>query len=618
MKQAPVVCLIGTVCGLMMHSPALALPDFLTAWQSRYGAVSPIDDNNITECQICHVSTNGGNGWNGYGWRIRQLLNDGVTRPTIDEALIQAGVNDGDLDEAGAFSITEIVNGHHPGWRDGNRNTHFFENGGTQTNQSPPSDIANEIDLDPAPSLDDPIPAGISRGDLSVSLETVADGFISPLLAIPAPGVDDVLFVVDQVGIIWRVSLIDGSKTIFFDISKNSTRPEGMNSGLVDVGNAGFGAFDERGLLGLAFHPDYASNGLFYTYQSEELSGTADFSTMPEMAEANHQTVIAEWSNSAPLEPSASVTKREVLRIDQPQFNHNGGMLAFDNDGLLYIALGDGGARDDEDLTTEEPNNTTRVRVVGHGSGNGSDLSNPLGAILRIDPTARTSSNGQYGVPNSNPFDGSSTELAEIFAYGLRNPYRFSFDSETGELYAGDVGQGDIEEINIIEAGKDYGWNHKEGSFWFYPNFRQDGYVSDEAPTPLPTGLTDPALQYDHDEGISVTGGYVYRGSDVPELDGVYIFADWSKDFSQPLGRLFYSEDQSTIKEFRLAGQPRVGLFITGFGQDSQGEVYVLGNTRGVPLGRTGVLQKIVPAVEEEQVCIPIKAANESVAVICL
>ena len=311
-----------------------------------------------------------------------------------------------------------------------------------------------------------------------------------------------------------------------------------------------------------------------------------------------------------------------MIVIDQPQFNHNGGMIAFASDGFLYISVGDGGGRDDQDVTIETINISTglvetQVLLDGHGDGNGRNPANPLGTILRIDPDLRTSRNGEYGVPVENPFDGSGEELAEIFAYGLRNTYRFSFDSENGNLYAGDVGQGDIEEINLIEAGKNYGWNYKEGSFWFYPNESQAGYVSNEPNSAAPNDLTDPILQYDHDEGISVTGGYVYRGNELDGLQGTYIFADWSSDFGVPLGRLFYSTDFANIQELGVEGQNGVGLFITGFGQDNQGELYVLGNTTGSPTGSTGILQKMVVAAEEES-CFPIPVKHGGLAVVCL
>jgi len=582
--------LVFFLAGLTISSYAFSLPEFRDEWITRYGENSPIDDNINTQCQICHVSPLGGSadGWNAYGWRVLELLQTN----SISNALINAGAtSDSDFDPNRTTNIVEIESGFHPGWTEGNNNEHFFRGGGRTQNHAPPS---LGVRLDPPSPLADPIAQVITRGSQTVSLQTIADGFSSPLLAITAPGILGSLFVVDQIGIIWKVSLSDGSKTEFLNITSSNLRN---------------GLFDERGLLGLAFHPNYASNGIFYTYQSQVANGDADFTAI---SPRDHQSVIVEWSVSDPAADTSVAIPRELMRIDQPQSNHNGGMLAIDGNGLLYISLGDGGSRDDEDVTIEQPNNQFEFRVTGHGSGNSRNPRNPLGSILRIDPNSRSGRNGAYGIPSSNPFDGSGVELAEIYAYGLRNVYRFSFDSLTGELFAADVGQGDIEEVNIIEAGGNYGWNYKEGSFWFYPNSRLSGYVSLEPRTGAPNNLIDPILEYDHDEGSSITGGYVYRGSDIPSLNGAYIFGDLT-------GRLFYSQDRSTINEFRLAGQPATNLVITGFGQDQQGEVYVLGRPSGDLT--TGMLQKIVPAeesTEDEQLCFPVVANNGSAAIICL
>ncbi len=600
---------------------AHALPDFLTEWQNLYGADSPIDDDNTTECQICHISPGGGSagGWNGYGWRIREIL-QGFSSAEIARVMVQAGVSDSDQDAAGASNVTEIKSGNHPGWREGS-SLRYRIGLGVDVIDTPVA--LNAIELDPPAPLNNPIAQRIAQGPQRVSLDTISSGFTSPLLAVPAPSVDGVLFVVDQVGIIWRVLLSDGSKTRFFDITPSSFTAEANASDLVTLGDAGFGPFDERGLLGLAFHPDYADNGKFYTYQSENVVYTADFSTIAVDGQHNHQTVIAEWTVSDPNSAAPIIgSKRELLVIDQPQFNHNGGMLAFGPDGFLYISIGDGGAADDQDVTIETVNIVNglveiQVLVDGHQDGNARNPANPLGAILRIDPD-QSSADTEYGIPASNPFDGTGTELAEVYAYGLRNSYRFSFDTETGDLYAADVGQNDIEEINLIEAGKNYGWNFKEGSFWFYPNQSQPGYVSNVVNDEAPLDLVDPILEYDHDDGISVTGGYVYRGTELDEaLEGAYIFADWSSDFGVPRGRLFYSDDFNRIQELGVSGQNGVGLFVTGFGQDANGELYVVGNKTGSPTGETGVLQKIVAPVDD-QLCIPIRTQSEKVAIVCL
>jgi len=433
--------------------------------------------------------------------------------------------------------------------------------------------LSTAVSVVAAQPLEDPIPSPIREGGVQVRLEPVATGLTAPNWGISAPGDADRLFVVDQDGIVWAVDLSSGAKSIFLDVS----------SRLVPLGAFGPNTFDERGLLGLAFDPDYANNGLLYTYTSEPVSGAADFSTMPAGTTANHQSSIAEWRVPNPRSASSVVdpgTRRELLRIDEPQFNHNAGALNFGSDGFLYIALGDGGAGDDQG--------------VGHSpQGNGQDPSNVLGSILRIDPTGTNSANGKYGVPEDNPFVGRAGFVPEIWAYGFRNPFRFSFDSRTGKLWAGDVGQNDIEEVDVVTKGGNFGWRIKEGSFLFDPNGAQPGFVTARSPG-KPKGLIDPIAEYDHDEGVAVVGGFVYRGDAIPQLRGRYVFGDFARSFSE-FGRLFFLDRAERIREFRLVGQESLGLKLDGFGQDADGELYVLGNTTGTPFGETGVVLRIAP-----------------------
>jgi glucose/arabinose dehydrogenase len=424
--------------------------------------------------------------------------------------------------------------------------------------------------------LDDPIPGPIPLGDIPVKLETVAAGLTAPNWGTFAPGDSGRLFVTDQDGILWAIDLASGDKSVFADVS-------GL---LVELGAFGPGTFDERGLLGVAFHPDYTNNGLLYTYTSQPVDGPADFSTIPPGATANHQSVITEWQVPAPGNPASVVdpsSRRELLRIDEPQFNHNAGALNFGPDGMLYISLGDGGGRDDQG--------------VGHGtSGNGQDPSTVLGSFLRIDPRGNNSANGRYGIPADNPFVGLPGFAEEIYAYGFRNPFRFSFDMDNGDLYVGDVGQGDIEEVDVVVAGGNYGWRVKEGSFCFEPNGDDRGFVFDQDPCPNePAGLIDPVAQYDHDEGIAIIGGFVYRGTEIPELAGKYVFGDLSQQFSGNNGRLFYLEG-SEVREFPIvdSAQEDLGLSLLGLGQDANGEIYVLANSTGIPFESTGVVLKIV------------------------
>ena len=250
-------------------------------------------------------------------------------------------------------------------------------------------------------------------GEYVISLELVADGLTAPNWGTFAPGHPERLFISDQAGQLWAIDLTNGDRSLFLDVSKQ----------LVPLGIAGPGTFDERGLLGFAFHPDYLSTGHLYTWTSQPADGLADFSTVPVNDTANHQAVLLEWEVPAPEDPDSVVitsTVRELLRVDEPQFNHNGGALNFGHDEMLYISLGDGGAVDDQGS--------------GHGtSGNGQDPGNILGTILRIDPDGVNSTNGQYGIPENNPFVADTGIPDEIYAFGFRNPFRFSFDSQTGD-----------------------------------------------------------------------------------------------------------------------------------------------------------------------------------------
>ncbi len=303
--------------------------------------------------------------------------------------------------------------------------------------------------------------------------------------------------------------------------------------------------------------------------------------------------MVSEWHVPEPLDDGSVVdpaSVRVLLRIAEPQFNHNGGALNFGPDGMLHISLGDGGNADDQG--------------DGHSEGgNGQDLGNVLGTILRIDPLGTNSANGQYGVPLDNPFIGDGPPFGgeqgcedgacdEIWAYGLRNPFRFSFDRATGTMMIADVGQNDIEEVNFGEAGANYGWPLKEGTFCFDDNGDEPGFVVECDPEP--EGVTDPFAQYDHDEGLAVIGGFVYRGHGVPELGGRYLFGDFARTFAAD-GRLFSVGPTGRIKELLLHGGAGLGLFLDGFGEDAAGEIYVLGNATGTPFEDTGVVLKIVP-----------------------
>lgn len=441
----------------------------------------------------------------------------------------------------------------HPRQRQAPRTTRCALHGGACV-------LLGALAIGTAHALDDPIPAPIAKGPIRIELESIASGVTSPNFLTHAGDGSGRLFFLEQPG---RVRVIeDGAvgATPFLDVS---TRLPALGLFGLD--------FDERGLLGAAFHPNYASNGKFYTFTSEVLDGAADFSvTLPFGGQFNHQSVITEWQVSA-SDPNTidPASRRELMRIDNPQFNHNSGMLAFGPDGHLYASIGDGGGADDFGPGHSFP------------QGNGQDPANVLGTILRVDVAGNDSANGQYGIPQDNPFvaieaDPGDAIPDEVFATGLRNAFRFSFDSETGTLIAADVGQGNIEEVNLIVAGGNFGWNLKEGSFRFDPN---TGEVALDPGGQLTDPLIDPVLEYDHDEGISIIGGFVYRGDAIAELQGKYVFGDFSnKGFVTPGGRLFYGDlDTGLIHEFTLGLDDReLDMFVKGFGQDEHGELYLL------------------------------------------
>ena len=278
----------------------------------------------------------------------------------------------------------------------------------------------------------------------------------------------------------------------------------------------------EQGLLGLAFHPNYSQNGYFYV----------DY-----VADNPKRTVIARFTVSSNDPNVADLSSQQViLEVNQPFRNHNGGQLAFGNDGYLYIGMGDGGS-------------------AGDPMGNGQSLTTLLGKILRIDVNVQ-SSGRSYGIPNDNPYFGNTLGYREeIYAYGFRNPWRFSFDSATGALWVGDVGQNTLEEIDIVEKGKNYGWNIMEGTLCFDP-----------AVDCNQTGLTLPVWNYTRDQGTTIIGGYVYHGSALPSLEGAYIYGDYGS------GRIWAIHVNGAAVENSLLVDS--SFSIASFGIDQNNELY--------------------------------------------
>ena len=571
-------------------------------------------------CQLCHQRAGGGNGWNRYGWSIRTALNtQSAPRSVLIAALDDVeNVSDGN----GSTYFLQINSNAQPGWFVGDNNrirsVGLGSNGQLVTLEEftsangvrpcgvfldpPLSQQEQEIRRVQSCSTTDPITSSILKEGPRVALESIATGFTAPVTAVTAPGQTGVIYVVEQTGGVWRVNLDTGEKRQFLDFSQELVSNLGQLSG----------GFDERGLLGFAFHPDFAVNNKVYTYLSVDFNqAEVDFSTLEDGQTADHMTEISEWVVANPLtEQSVATNKRELMAVAQPQFNHNAGMLAFGPSGNLFISLGDGGNRNDEG--------------VGHGQqGNSRDNTNVLGSILRIDVDQSAPANGRYGIPADNPFVGQAGE-DEIYVYGLRNPYRFSIESRGNDfdLYIGDVGQDAIEELNRIplsQSGSNFGWNYKEGSF-FFSVIGGTTFVSEVPPIgeTIPP-LVDPLVEYDHNEGLSVIAGHVYLAQSIPELTNRYIFGDWGTSFSNPDGRLFFVNAQDQLRELDLVSQPNI--HVTGFGRDLEGEVYVLGSPGfRVSDQNQGSLLKLVPAEPsiEEDLCVPIKAKTGSIILVCL
>ncbi len=284
---------------------------------------------------------------------------------------------------------------------------------------------------------------------------------------------------------------------------------------------------NEEGLLGFAFHPKYKENGQFFIYYTSKA--------------APHTSIISRFKASGDDPNKADAAfEEELMRIEQPFWNHNGGTIAFGPDGYLYIGLGDGGAANDP-------------------FKNGQNLGTLLGSILRIDIDHK-SAGLPYAIPSDNPFVDQKGARGEIWAYGLRNVWRLSFDRKTGTLWAGDVGQNLWEEINIIVKGGNYGWNLREATHPFGP----------EGSGPR-TDLIEPIWEYDHQVGKSITGGLVYRGKKLPELAGMYVYADY---VTGKIWALKYDADKKEVVS--NLSIPTEGFPIISFGEDAEGEIYFM------------------------------------------
>jgi len=343
-------------------------------------------------------------------------------------------------------------------------------------------------------------------------LETIVEGLDFPVWLTSPPG-DPRLFVVEKGG---RVVIVENGAVLpapFLDLR-----------GQVSTGS-------EQGLLSLAFHPDYSANGRFFV----NFTDTGDDTRVVEYRVSQGDPDRADTGSA-----------RVVLAIEQPFANHNGGLVLFGPDGMLYVGMGDGGSG-------------------GDPHGNGQNLGVLLGKMLRIDVDGAQ----PYAVPDDNPFVDTAGARPEVWAYGLRNPWRFSFDRDTRDLYIADVGQNRIEEVNAVSgagAGRNYGWNVMEGTTCF---------AEDECDR---DGLTLPVTEFDHGDGCSVTGGYVYRGDAIPELRGTYLYSDYCSGFV----RGFRFANGRATGERRFSELEPEDHAVSSFGEDVEGELYILTAGGGV------------------------------------
>ena len=412
------------------------------------------------------------------------------------------------------------------------------------------------------------------KPDIMLGLSLLAKGFTHPVgMAVPDDGTGRI-FIVDQIG---KISVIDAAGSLlsqpFLDVIGKMVT---LDSG-----------YDERGLLGMAFHPQYSTNKRFFVFynvprQPEDPDGFDSRVRLSEFLASESDPNIAD-----------AASEKVLLEVNKPQANHNGGQLAFGPDGYLYVGIGDGGGANDTGL--------------GHTEdiGNGQDLTKLLGKILRYD----VSTPGVLQIPDSNPFAGGSVAQPAIYAYGFRNPWRFSFDAGGAhQLFCADVGQNLYEEVDIVTAGENYGWNIREGLSCFDP--QNPNRPPDSCPDIGGSGepLIDPIIEYSHQRrgtsitGKAVVGGFVYRGSAMPELQGAYIFGDWSSSFINANGSILVATEIIAetwqVSEAGIAGclRRKLNRYVLGFGQDLQGELYILTARRSGPSGDTGEVFKIIPA----------------------
>lgn len=409
-------------------------------------------------------------------------------------------------------------------------------------------------------------PTAASQSNLYLKL--IAKGFTAPVEIISPDDGSGRIFIVDQAGLI-NVLTSNGTllKSPFLDLR---SRMIALSSG-----------YEERGLLGLAFHPDFKENGRIFVFYSTPLRPRAPQGW-------DHTDRLSEFNISRDdLDRADPGSEQILMEIDHPQPNNNGGSIAFGPDGYLYIPVGDGGGSDDVG--------------VGHPpEGNAQNLSTLLGKVLRID--VNNIRGISYGIPGDNPFAGRKGARPEIFAYGLRNP-DISFDSGgNGSIFATDPGQMRWEEVDIITRGGNYGWNIKEGSHCFNVQDRSIQITTCRSTGYLDEPLIDPVIEYSSGQGQPITGGHIYRGSDLPWLAGHYIFGYRTRSYGMPDGGLMDAEPDGNSSgggwivmnlNASINGLSS-GEYILSLGEGPDHELYVGASAEAGPAGSTGRIYKIV------------------------
>jgi glucose/arabinose dehydrogenase len=393
----------------------------------------------------------------------------------------------------------------------------------------------------PVPAPDAPAPKaaapGADSGIPRIRLQRIAPQmtFRRPVQVVFEPGDDRRMYVLEQAG---RILVIDPE-------DREAKEPKVFLDIKSQVNSRG----NEEGLLSLAFHPDFANNGRFFLYYTAI------------GAERRRSNVLSEWAVDLDAGVPREGSERMLLSIEDPYSNHNGGTVLFGRDGMLYLSCGDGGAANDPLQA-------------------GQDLGTLLAKVLRID-VDRTEGDRPYGIPKDNPFISTAGARPEIWAYGLRNVWRMSFDRKTGELWGGDVGQNAYEEVDIIVKGGNYGWNPREGLHAF-PDGRPGAFGND---------YVDPVVEYPHSQGVSITGGYVWRSAKAPEHDGVYLYADlvscriWgvrAKD-----GKLSQGPDLLMTTRNQLP---------TSFGESADGTLYLTTFEGSQDSRAKGAIWRVLPA----------------------